>query len=70
VFGFAGVRILRPGDEGDGGTAEAAYVRRLLGDMGVRMWVNGRNIARRYVTRGWWAELKLVPKLKIMKRIR
>lgn len=77
VDGFAGVKILRPGEEsrsqsgsGKGGRFEEELLAKILGQRGVELWRFGAEMARRYVTRGWWAEVRMEPKIKILKRVR
>lgn len=68
VYGFGGVRILRPGEEGaapgepgdavkggDGWTAKVA-----------RLWRTVEGIVRNPFLRGWWAEVKMEPKIRIL----
>lgn len=69
VLGFGGVRIVQPRDNGDGGQVERKFVQRVLGDAGVRALERARELARTYVTRGWWVEMRMVPKVKVMKHI-
>ncbi|RHZ68482.1 dolichyl-P-Man:Man(7)GlcNAc(2)-PP-dolichol alpha-1,6-mannosyltransferase [Aspergillus thermomutatus] len=68
INGFAGLRILRPGD-GATGQLEERVFSTLLGPEGARYWTMVRDYAREHVTRGWWAELRMEPKIKIMRRI-
>ncbi|KAL3264627.1 hypothetical protein ABHI18_000628 [Aspergillus niger] len=67
VDGFAGLRIVRPGDEAVGAVEEkvVAYV---FGDEGVRLFEKGREFVRNVVTRGWWVEVRMEPKIRILKR--
>ena len=73
VDGFAGVRIVRPGEEARG-SVEESVLRSLTGDSNASQWVvwlfeEGRDFARRVFTRGWWVELRVEPKIKIMRRV-
>lgn len=70
VRGFGGIGVLRPGDEGAGGRFESDLVRKIMGDGGVKTWEGIKENMRKYVTRGWWAEVRMVPKLKILKRVK
>lgn len=69
VDGFAGVRILHP-DQASTGKVEDSIVRYVLGDKGVEFWHHIRDFVRKYVTRGWWAEVRMEPKIKILKHVR
>ncbi len=84
VEGFAGVGIVRPGEEPNaatvglvsfneswrttmfaGGRVEA--LDRLMG----KLWNGGfENLMRSYVTRGWWAKVKMEPRIRILKKER
>ncbi|KAL1958210.1 hypothetical protein VTO42DRAFT_5066 [Malbranchea cinnamomea] len=70
VLAFDGVRLLRPGEEEGQGQVEKQFVQGLFGDIAVHIWEKGKCLARKYVTRGWWAEIKLAPKIRIMKHVR
>ncbi|KAJ5706854.1 hypothetical protein N7488_006655 [Penicillium malachiteum] len=69
IEGFAGIAIIRPG-----ATAEGAAERRLLsfvaGDQAVEIFEKLREVARKVVLKGWWVELKMKPRLKVLRRIR
>lgn len=81
VWGFAGIGVVRPGQVGSGGGGgggnggdggrriEEDVIRSILGSEGVRAWRGGREFARRFLTRGWWVEGKMEPKIKIMRRV-
>jgi alpha-1,6-mannosyltransferase len=66
--GFGGIRVLPPGEKGTG-TVERDLLAALLGNRGAQLWDRGKDLARRYVTRGWWVEMKVEPKIKILKRV-
>ncbi|KAL4896759.1 Alg9-like mannosyltransferase family-domain-containing protein [Aspergillus ambiguus] len=68
VTGFAGMKIIRPGDKAVG-AVEGRVLDKFVGQQGVRLWEMGRELARRVVTRGWWVELTMEPKIKIMRRV-
>ncbi|KAJ6014477.1 hypothetical protein N7540_009068 [Penicillium herquei] len=69
IEGFAGLAIIRPG-----AVAEGAAERRLLsliaGEQAVKIFENLREVARKVVLKGWWVELKMKPRLKVLRRIR
>lgn len=73
IDGFAGVRVVRPGEEARG-SVEEGVLRSITGNSNssqwvVRVWEEGRAFARRVLTRGWWVELRMEPKIKIMRRV-
>lgn len=68
VNGFAGLKVLRPGDEA-AGVVEERLLRAVVGLQGPRLWAVARDFARRTVTRGWWAEVRMEPMIKILRRI-
>lgn len=67
VDGFAGLRIVRPSDEAVGAVEEKviAYV---LGDEGVRLFEKARGFVRDVITKGWWVEVRMEPKIRILRR--
>ncbi|PYI18369.1 putative alpha-1,6-mannosyltransferase subunit [Aspergillus japonicus CBS 114.51] len=67
VSGFAGLRVLRPGDEALG-TVEGDLLVYVVGDRGVEIWSRLRELARRTVTRGWWVEVRMESKVLILGR--
>lgn len=84
VAGFAGVSIVRPGDDLNAATVElgssneswqttmfaGGRVEALDLLMG-KVWNGGfENPMRRYVTRGWWAKVKMEPRIRILKKER
>lgn len=84
VEGFAGVGILKPGEEVKAKTVELwslgeTWRKRKVVEKGVEtleqlmghLW-NGRfeNLMRKYVTRGWWAKVKMEPRIRILKKER
>ncbi|KAJ6171193.1 Alpha-1-6-mannosyltransferase subunit (Ecm39) [Penicillium chermesinum] len=68
VDGFAGVSVLRPGVQADG-DAERWVLRSLGGESAAGLYERGRDIVRQAVLRGWWVELKMRPKIKVLKRV-
>ncbi|RAL01083.1 dolichyl-P-Man:Man(7)GlcNAc(2)-PP-dolichol alpha-1,6-mannosyltransferase [Aspergillus ibericus CBS 121593] len=69
VDGFAGLRIIRPGDEAVG-KVEERVVGMVFGNEGARGWELGRELARRVVTRGWWVEVRMEPKIRVLRRVK
>ncbi|PYH89393.1 alpha-1,6-mannosyltransferas-like protein [Aspergillus ellipticus CBS 707.79] len=69
VDGFAGLRIIRPGDQAVG-AVEEKILGSVFGQEGVRVWNSGRDFVRRVVTKGWWAEVRMEPKIRVLGRAR
>ncbi|RAL17161.1 dolichyl-P-Man:Man(7)GlcNAc(2)-PP-dolichol alpha-1,6-mannosyltransferase [Aspergillus homomorphus CBS 101889] len=67
VSGFAGLRVLRPGDEAVG-TVEESLIAYIAGEKGAGIWTKGRELARRVATRGWWAEVRMESKILVLGR--
>ncbi|KAJ6126850.1 hypothetical protein N7523_002462 [Penicillium sp. IBT 18751x] len=67
VDGFAGISIVRPGTPAEG-TAERKLLSAVGGQRAVDFYEQVRESLRKVVLRGWWVELKMQPKLKILKR--
>ncbi|KAJ5570029.1 uncharacterized protein N7459_009459 [Penicillium hispanicum] len=69
VDGFAGISIVRPGSPA-AGTAERRILSMFGGDRAVGVYESLRDSVRKAVLRGWWVELKMQPKIKVLKRVR
>lgn len=86
VDGFAGIGILKHDedmrrDEGDGRIIESFVKiwhnrswdwegwKRLVDAVG-KVWGNVEDLVRRWVTMGWWVEMKMEPRLRILKKPR
>lgn len=69
VDGFAGISVLRPGVAADG-TAEGRLLGLLGGERLAGLYGCLRDVVRRVVLRGWWVELKMRPKIKVLERVR
>ncbi|KAK5796081.1 hypothetical protein VI817_005366 [Penicillium citrinum] len=69
IDGFAGVSILRPGSAANG-AAERRLLSVLGGESAANLYDQVRDSVRKVLLRGWWVELKMRPKLKVLKRIR
>lgn len=65
--GFAGLKVLRPGDRAVG-VIEERFLRAVVGPHGPRVWTEARDFLRRTLTRGWWVEVRMEPKIKILQR--
>lgn len=68
INGFAGAKVLRPGEKVRG-SVEEVFLRGIGGERAVGVWEKGRELVRGVVTRGWWVELRMEPRIKIMKRV-
>ncbi|GBF60114.1 Dol-P-Man:Man(7)GlcNAc(2)-PP-Dol alpha-1,6-mannosyltransferase [Trichophyton mentagrophytes] len=69
--GYDGIRIVRPGtDNCYACGVETMILRTFFGDTGVDYWESFKAVARKHITRGWWVEARLAPKIRIMKHIR
>ncbi|KAI4129698.1 MAG: hypothetical protein LQ347_003661, partial [Umbilicaria vellea] len=75
VDGFAGVKILRPGEDVlvDKESTFPARSKARMGwdDVGgemARAWRRFEGLMRKHVTRGWWVGVRMEPKIKILKR--
>lgn len=68
IDGFAGLKVLRPGDEAVG-AVEERFIQAVVGPHGPRIWAEARDFARRTLTRGWWVKVKMEPKIKILQRV-
>lgn len=67
VDGFAGVEVLRPGSPAKG-TVETRVISAVGGEAGVKMFEMVREIVRQHVLKGWWVEVKVRPRIKVMRR--
>lgn len=62
VYGFAGLTILRPSDE-----ARVSVETQALRALGVlEIFESSRDLARS-VTKGWWVELRMEPRIRILR---
>lgn len=68
INGFAGVKVLRPGEKATGSVEERVF-RGIGGERAAEAWEKGRELVRKVVTRGWWVQLRMEPKIKIMRRV-
>lgn len=69
VDGFAGISILRPGVAADG-KAERWLLGLVGGERLAGMYGELRDMVRGVVSRGWWVELRMRPKIKVVERVR
>lgn len=71
IAGYDGIRLLRPHEKGDG-LLETDIIRTLGGGPdAVRQYTALRDgVIRRYLTGGYWAEIAMRPKIRIVKHVR
>ncbi|KAJ5640691.1 hypothetical protein N7528_000316 [Penicillium herquei] len=69
IDGFAGIAIIRPGAIAEG-VAERRLLSFVAGEQAVEIFGRLREVARKVVLKGWWVELKMKPRLKVLRRIR
>ena len=73
VYGFAGIKVVRPGvdvlDRGSGRSVEEDIAGALFSADGVEKWRHARKNIRRMFTRGWWLEIWMEPRVRIMRRV-
>lgn len=81
ITGFGGFKIIRPSEAktpfneqhhtlgwNDSSSIEIEALRWLTGDMGANHYIKLRDeFVRRYLTRGYWAEMSLVPRIRLVK---
>ncbi|KAL4913370.1 Alg9-like mannosyltransferase family-domain-containing protein [Aspergillus aurantiobrunneus] len=73
ITGFAGLRILKPGEAV--GVVEEGILRGIFGEKAdilgfVDLWRELREALRRVVTRGWWVEVRMEERIRILERVR
>ncbi|KAI9784144.1 MAG: dolichyl-P-Man:Man(7)GlcNAc(2)-PP-dolichol alpha-1,6-mannosyltransferase [Geoglossum umbratile] len=77
VDGYAGVRLLHPG-ESRSGEVENGMPRKPTAERGgngresnlASLWASLESLARSKITRGWWVEIQMEPKIMILKKQR
>jgi alpha-1,6-mannosyltransferase len=69
VTGFSGLKVLAPGENGTG-KVETETLQLVLGEKAAELFNLARDMVRRYITGGWWVEVKMEPKIKILKHVR
>jgi alpha-1,6-mannosyltransferase len=74
VTGFAGLHVLRPGEEASGGVEEGILkwlFGRKVNEWGIlHSWRKIREGIRESVSKGWWVEVKMKEKIRILGRVR
>ena len=69
IDGFAGISILKPGVPATG-DAERRLLNKVGGERVVDLYEHLRDTVRGAILRGWWVELKMQPRIKVLKRDR
>ncbi|KAJ5898968.1 hypothetical protein N7495_003712 [Penicillium taxi] len=69
IEGFAGISVLRPGAPASG-TAERRLLSIIGGQRAVSLLEQVQDSVRKTVLQGWWVELKMLPKIKVLERVR
>ncbi|KAI2028765.1 alpha-1,6- mannosyltransferase [Ophidiomyces ophidiicola] len=70
IKGFGGLKLLKPGQEDGTEQAQSEFLKKIFpSEAVINAWEWFRQSARRHLTRGWWLEVRVVPKIKIMRRI-
>ncbi|KAL6236227.1 hypothetical protein BDW75DRAFT_116927 [Aspergillus navahoensis] len=73
IMGFAGLRVVRPGDEASGVVEEGILrwlFREKVDEWGISdLWEKLREGVRRVVTKGWWVEVKMEERIRILGRV-
>jgi alpha-1,6-mannosyltransferase len=72
VTAFAGIRVLRPGDEAET-VAEERILKKVLGgnaDGLIDWWKGFVGLVRGKVTRGWWIEVRMEPRIRILEKVK
>lgn len=78
VYGFGGVRIVKPGEESgsgsrgvDGGVAEGfgSGEGEDWTDRVARAWRGLEGLVRERVLRGWWVEVRMEPRIRILRNL-
>ncbi|KAJ5949536.1 hypothetical protein N7454_001120 [Penicillium verhagenii] len=69
IEGFAGISIIRPGEPA-AGSAERWVISLVGGERAVELFEYVREAARKLLLKGWWVELKMKPRVKVLRRSR
>ncbi|CDM37923.1 CAZyme family GT22 [Penicillium roqueforti] len=69
VDSFAGVSILKPGTPATG-TAERRVIGAVAGVRAVGLFEGLREYMRSALLRGWWVEVKMRPRVQVLRRVR
>jgi alpha-1,6-mannosyltransferase len=67
IHGFGGVNVRRPGDNSSGETGKTPVIGvNGIGEKISRMWTTLEGLVRASFLRGWWMEIRMVPKIYIL----
>ncbi|KGO73371.1 GPI mannosyltransferase [Penicillium italicum] len=69
VDSFAGISVLRSGVPATG-TAERRVINAVAGDRAVDLFERLREYVRDALLRGWWVEVKMRPRVQVLRRVR
>ncbi|CAI7571449.1 unnamed protein product [Penicillium glandicola] len=69
VDSFTGISVLRPGTLATG-TAERRVIGAVAGVRAVDLFENLREYVRDALLRGWWVEIKMRPRVQVLRRVR
>ncbi|KAJ5086757.1 hypothetical protein NUU61_008064 [Penicillium alfredii] len=69
VDGFAGLSVLRPGSPATG-VVERKVLQMLGGGRAVETFDAVREYVREVLLRGWWVEVRMRPKIKVLRRVK
>ncbi|EEA20114.1 hypothetical protein EYB25_007645 [Talaromyces marneffei] len=73
IVGFGGFRVIKPStpsQKDDSSSIEIDAIRRVAGDKGVDYYKKLRDEIARRLTKGYWAEMRLVPKIRVVRHSR
>ncbi|KAJ5169760.1 CAZyme family GT22 [Penicillium coprophilum] len=69
VDSFAGISVLKPGTPATG-TAERRVISAIAGARAVDLFEGLRDYVRDSLLRGWWVEVKMRPRVQVLRRVR
>jgi alpha-1,6-mannosyltransferase len=76
VYGFGGVKLLKPGEESGSfveplskGSTEVVVVGEEWTEKVAAMWRGMEGLLRKSVARGYWVEIRMEPKIRILKNV-
>ncbi|KAL4989151.1 Alg9-like mannosyltransferase family-domain-containing protein [Aspergillus falconensis] len=74
IAGFAGLRVVRPGEEASGVVEEGILrwlIRGKVDERGILdFWKKLREGVRKGVMRGWWLEVRMEERIRVLERVR
>lgn len=80
VYGYGGVRVVKPGEESGGGIQGADVDEEVAEGFGggegrdwtdrvARAWKGLEGLVRERVLRGWWVEVRMEPRIRILRNL-